>query len=387
MNRRSLLAFLWILVIPAWNVAAEGVRYPLWNGRDLSGWHVTGCKVGVEDGTLVLQEGNGFLRTEHRYGDFVLELQARARQAKDWDSGIFFRCELPPEGKPWPARYQANLRQEQEGNVGGLAGAKSQGLAKAGAWNRFKLTVVGDTAKMEINGQPAWESKGIEPRDGYIGIQSEVPLGGQFAFKDIWITELDHHPLFNGQDLAGWEGAGDKAEKCWKVADGLLVCTGEKGPWLRSAKEHGDFNLRLEYKLRPGGNSGVYVRVPADGNHHGDGSGVEIQVLDDQAERYRNLKPYQYTGSVYAIAAAEPRVARTAGEWNSLEIDCQGTAYRITHNGIVVINGDATTFPELAKRRTSGFLGLQNHSEEVWYRNIRIGPPAPAPVKPAKVQP
>jgi hypothetical protein len=379
MNRTVVFSFALVLASPLLAAAQDGVRYSLFNGQDLNGWHVSGCQAGVEDGLLVLQADNGFLRSEHRYRDFVLELKWHPRKEQGWDSGIYFRCELPAEGKPWPTRYQANLKQGQEGNVGGLRQAVSSGLAKPGAWNQLKLTVIGDSAKMEINGQPAWEAQGVEPRDGFIGIQSEVPLGGQFEFKDIWITELGYQSLFNGNDLAGWEGAGQDAAKCWQVADGLLTCTGEKGPWLRSLKEYGDFNLRLEYKLRPSGNSGVYVRVPADGNHHGDGAGIEIQVLDDHAERYKDLKPYQYTGSLYAIVAADPRVSKKPEEWNSLEIDCSGTRYRVLHNGVIVVNADEQSAAELSGRRTNGFLGLQNHSEEVWFRNIRLGESAQTP--------
>jgi hypothetical protein len=69
--------------------------------------------------------------------------------------------------------------------------------------------------------------------------------------------ESGYRPLFDGRTLAGWEGGGQPAEKCWKVEEGTIVCTGEKGPWLRSVEQFGDFNLRLEYKLKPGGNSGV----------------------------------------------------------------------------------------------------------------------------------
>lgn len=376
MVRFEVLFILGILFAPLSSAAEPGVRYPLFNGKDFSGWHVTGCKADVENGMLVLKDGDGFLRSDHRYRDFVLELKWHPRKDSNWDSGIFFRCELPAEGKSWPSRYQANLKQNQEGNVGGLPKAQSKGLGqvKPGDWNEMKLTVIGDAAKLELNGQPAWEVSGIEAREGFVGIQCEVPLGGQFEFKDIYITELGYQPLFNGQDLAGWEGADQPADKCWKVEDGLLVCTGEKGPWLRSLKEYGDFNLRLEYKLKEGGNSGVYVRVPADGNHHGDGAGVEIQVLDDNAARYKDLKPYQYTGSVYAIVAADPRVSKPPGAWNTLEIDCRENAYRVIHNGVTVVDASAESFPELAKRRSAGFFGLQNHSEEVWYRNIRLGP-------------
>jgi hypothetical protein len=179
-------------------------------------------------------------------------------------------------------------------------------------------------------------------------------------------------PLFNGSDLTGWEGAEKDASACWLVDGGDLVCTGKPGPWLRSIEQFGDFELRLEYKLKEGGNSGVYIRVPKDGNHHGEGAGIEVQVLDDNAERYKDLKAYQYTGSLYAIVAAEPRVSKPAGEWNTMTIRCEGMKYVVQHNGQQVIKSDEAAAPELAKRLTKGYLGLQNHNEEVRFRNLRI---------------
>ena len=187
-------------------------------------------------------------------------------------------------------------------------------------------------------------------------------------------AEPGFRSLFNGRDLGGWEGVTSEAAQSWRVADGAIVCTGEKGTWLRSRQQYGDFNFRFEYKLKPGGNSGIYVRVPADGAHR-EGGGVEVQLLDDAAERYRDIKPGQFGGSVYLVAPATQHVARPAGEWNTMEIDCVGTSYRITHNGVVIVDANGREFPELAQRFTTGYLGLQNHSEEVWFRNLRIGPP------------
>jgi hypothetical protein len=267
-----------------------------------------------------------------------------------------------------------NLKHGDELNLIRFPQGRSTGLVKPGDWNRVKLTAIGDRVTCEINGQRAWETGGVEARDGYIGLQCEVPGGGQFEFKNIAITELGSKSLFDGQTLAGWEGAGEPAEKCWKVEDSQIVCTGQKGPWLRTLDEYGDFNLRLDYKLKAGGNSGVYIRVPKDGDHHGNGAGVEIQVLDDKAGQYRKLKPYQFTGSVYAVVPATQHVGREAGKWNSLEINCRGTAYHVTHNGVTIVAADEKTHPELKGRLVKGFLGLQNHSEEVWYRNLRIGP-------------
>ena len=198
--------------------------------------------------------------------------------------------------------------------------------------------------------------------------------------------EAGYQPLFDGTSLAGWEGGGQPAKMCWKVEEGTILCTGAKGPWLRSKEQYGDFNLRLEYKLKAGGNSGVYIRVPESGNHHGNGAGIEVQTLDDAADRYRTLKGYQYTGSLYAIAPATKHVAKPAGEWNQLEINCRGTKYHVIHNGTTIVAADETTFPELKGRLTKGYLGLQNHSEEVWYRNLRIGPALDLPIDPSSKQ-
>lgn len=356
----------------AGDVATKGFSYSLFNGKDLQGWKALTCDVAVENGNLVLVGGDGMLRTEHRYRDFVLELEYKPRQGEKYDSGIYIRAEEPAAGKKFPDRYQINLKQGDELNLIRFPKARGTGLVKPGDWNQVKLTVRGDAAEMVINGQEAWNTDGLEVKDGYVGLQVEVPLGGQFEFRNLKITELDHQPMFNGKDLTGWEGAGMPASACWQVEDGLLMCTGSKGPWLRSKEQYGDFNLRLDYKLKAGGNSGVYVRVPEDGNHHGKDAGVEIQVLDDHADCYKKLEPYQYTGSVYKVAPSKQHVGRPAGEWNSLEIDCQGPRYRITHNGTVIVDADVEEFPGLKERLTKGYLGLQNHSEEVWYRNLRI---------------
>ncbi len=371
---RAAVCFALCLVTSLATFADEpaGVRLSLFNGQNLDGWHVTSCQTGVENGAIVIQDGDGFVRTDHQYRDFILELSWRARKAEKWDSGIYIRAALPKEGKAWPDKYQINLKQADEGNLIGFPKGRSTGLVKAGEWNHMKVTVVGTTAKMEINGKPAWETDGLTQLEGYIGLQCEVPGGGQYEFKDIYVTELGYRSLFDGKSLEGWEGAGQDAAACWQVADGLLMCTGKKGPWLRSQDQFGNFDLRLDYKLKPGGNSGVYVRVPADGNHHGNNSGVEIQILDDKADKYKTLKGYQYTGGVYDIAAPKQRVGRDSGQWNSLEILVRGQRYVIVHNGITIVDADVEEYPDLKVRRQDGFLGLQNHSEEVWYRNVRL---------------
>jgi hypothetical protein len=188
--------------------------------------------------------------------------------------------------------------------------------------------------------------------------------GGDFCYRS----------LFNGRDLAGWEGVTAPAAQSWKVQDGALVCTGADGTWLRSKQRYGDFNFRFEYKLKSGGNSGIYLRVPPDGAHR-EGGGAEVQLLDDTAERYRKLEPAQYCGSIYKVAPARHHVSRPPGEWNTMEINCLGSWYRVVHNGVVIVDASGRDFPELGRRFREGYLGLQNHDEEVWFKNLRIGPP------------
>jgi hypothetical protein len=352
----------------------------LFDGQSLDGWTVENdAKIEIQDGHLLLKDGNGWLRSHHVYTDFHLHVEWKALQAQAYDAGIYLRAH--PGGKPFAKRgYQANMLQGKEGNIGNLPGAESTGLICAGDWNSFDITVVGERVTMVINGCPAYSVAGLKEPSGHVGIQCEVPKGGQFLIRNVWITELGFTSLFNGQNFAGWEGAGQPAETCWKIENGLLICTGQKGPWLRTCSEYDNFSLRFDYLLAPGGNSGVYVRVPADGNHHrADESkppaGFEVQLLDDSAKQHAKLKDYQYSASIYDIAGANPRNTRPPGEWNTLEIVCDGDRVITRHNGVTVTDITSESHPLLKLRQLKGYLGLQNHSTEVKFRNLRVGPP------------
>ena len=147
--------------------------------------------------------------------------------------------------------------------------------------------------------------------------------------------------------------------------------------------EFKDARIHVEFLVpKAGGNSGVYVRVPADGNHHRENdtappAGFEVQILDDDDPQYKNLKDYQFSASVYDIAGAQPHVCKPHGQWNTLEINCQGGNISTTHNGKIVTRVTPETHPLSKLRQLKGFLGLQNHSSLVKFRNVRIGPPQP----------
>jgi hypothetical protein len=177
--------------------------------------------------------------------------------------------------------------------------------------------------------------------------------------------------LFNGKDLTGWSGAD------YRVEDGVLVCPADGGGTLLSTRQYANFVLRLDFKVPEGGNNGVGIRTPAQGDPAY--VGMEIQVLDDYADVYKTLQPWQYCGSVYGIFPAKRGITKPAGEWNSEEILVDGTHVRVKVNGKVVSDGDTSTVadPELRKAhpgldRIAGHVGFMGHGSRVEFRKIRI---------------
>ncbi len=185
-----MFANMWALILTtaAGAVAAEPVS--LFDGRTLDGWTVLGCEAVVQDGAILLQAGNGLVQSAKKYRDFTFEYEWKALKADGWDSGVYFRYDEVPAGRPWPKRYQVNLRKGMEGNLDSLEAGKNSVAVKAGDWNRFELTVRGATAALKVNGQPAWRVEGLEELDSHISLQAEVPGGGQFLFRNLRLTEL-----------------------------------------------------------------------------------------------------------------------------------------------------------------------------------------------------
>lgn len=183
---------LFVLLVFSAAIVFAGERVALFNGKDFAGWDVLTCEARVDGGDILLVDGNGLVQTQKKYGDFLLEFDWKALSEEMWDSGVYFRYDTIPPSKPWPKQYQVNLRKGMEGNVGGLKDATSTGLVKDGEWNTFKLTVKGGKIDLQINGQQAWQADGLaaEPASGFIGLQAEVPHGGQFRFRNLFITEL-----------------------------------------------------------------------------------------------------------------------------------------------------------------------------------------------------
>ncbi len=187
-------------------------------------------------------------------------------------------------------------------------------------------------------------------------------------------AEPRFEPLFDGKTTQGWTTVGGQPGH-WFVRDGELVTEGQGGGWISTSKTFDNFVLRLEYCLGPGGNSGVFLRSPRAGDPAY--TGMEIQVLDDEDARYQNLQPFQYTGSIYGVVAAQRGHLKKPREWNRLEITADGPHVVVTLNGTVIVDADLTQHTDAAQQhpgllRTAGYIGLQSHSDEVRFRNIAI---------------
>src|SRR5205085_6922010 len=147
--------------------------------------------------------------------------------------------------------------------------------------------------------------------------------------------------------------------------------------FLTMDRQYGNFELKLEYRIQAGGNSGIGVHYPPGG--HPSTTGMEIQILDDDAPKHKNLHPAQYNGSIYKLVPPKRKAAKPPGEWNRLEITCKDPWITVKLNGVEIqhANRDEYATAEegitpLAKRPRRGCIGLQSHGDPVEFRAISI---------------
>lgn len=192
-------------------------------------------------------------------------------------------------------------------------------------------------------------------------------------------------PLFDGSSLAGWHLYRKPGEPVtgWKAADGAIERTAQGGD-LMSDREFGDFDLRFEWKISPGGNSGILYRAN-ENNEASYWSGVEYQVLDDEHHPDGKNGTDRHAAAVYGMYPPEGAATKPVGEWNQGRIVADGAHVEHWLNGTKVAEYTLWT-PEwkakVAKTKFKawpdygmgkrGRIGLQDHGDAVSYRNIRI---------------
>jgi hypothetical protein len=415
--------------------AAEGAGPPrgfvaLFNGRDLTGWHgmphfdprklaamtaderagqiarwtEDARKHWTAEGGELLNDGHGaYLTTDKEFGD--IELLIDYKTVARADSGIYLRG--TPQVQIWDATpggpSKANGSEKGSGglfnNAANAPGRDPLVLADRpfGEWNHLRIIQVGARTTVYLNDKLVvdhatmenyWDRSAPLFARGVIQLQTH---GGEIRWRNIFLREIPADeankilsavgekgftPLFDGKSLDGWAGAVENYE----VVDGVIRCKAGKGGVVYYRKEYSDFVARVEFKVPAGGNNGLAIRYPGQGNTSSTGM-CELQILDDTADQYARLDPRQYHGSVYGMVAARRGYLRPVGEWNFQEVTVKGPRIKVELNGTVIVDADVSKVTEFmggkphpGKDRTSGYFGFAGHNDPVEFRNVSIKP-------------
>ena len=400
----------------------------LFNGRDLSGWHgdnphETAKATAeerqaaidkqqaafkehwtVEDEQLV-NDGHGpYATTDESFGD--IEFKIDYKTVAKADSGVYLRG--TPQVQIWDTTKEGGKwgRDADKGS-GGLfnntAGAPGRlPLAHAdkpfGEWNSLAIMQLGSRTWVHLNDKLVvdgaimenyWDKKRVRPLParGPIHLQTH---GGEIRWRNIVVRDVPADEairklrgddeaqgftsLFNGRDLDGWQGAVDDYE----VRDGVLVCRPGKGGVLFTDEQYADFIARVEFKVPPGGNNGLAIRYPGKGRASYDAM-CELQILDDDAQKYAKLDARQYHGSIYGMVAAERGYLRPVGEWNYQQVTVRGPRITVELNGTIIVDADVSQVTEFkddsphpGKDLKQGHFGFAGHNDPVEFRNVAI---------------
>ena len=215
----------------------------------------------------------------------------------------------------------------------------------------------------------------------------------QAAIPGKEITKKPWQTLFDGKTLTGWhtfQKAGQPVSDKWAVDDGAIHFTGGRGAGdLVTDKEYGNFELEIEWKIAEGGNSGIIYHVNEDPKYKATyQTGPEMQVLDN--ERHPDAKQghdgNRTAGALYDLQKPiTPSAGKPAGEWNKARLKIVDGKAEQYLNGKKIAEYP-TSGPEweamVANSKFKGWEGfgkfsagkiaLQDHGNQVWFRNIRI---------------
>jgi hypothetical protein len=376
----------------------------LYNGKDLSGWTPRGGHCTFEAsgdsivGTCVPGSPSTYLSTDRNdYTDFIFT--AEVKWEVDGNSGIMFRASSRKGSSGNEIVYGPQCEMEgfsqDRGWSGGIygqsAGAwfyplwldaheEARKALKKDQWNRIAIQAIGKDIKTWINGVPAAHWIDEEFGEGFFSLQVHSGKQGKIHFRNIKVKEIDagYEDLFAGGDFSKWTTVDGYPVTRWTIEKGVVerpkINFGDKFPGSIITKEdYKDFDLKFEWKISKGGNSGVKYRT--DGH-----LGLEYQILDDGVHRDSNL-----SAGIYALVSArDDKPYNPGGQWNSGRIMVKGD--RVEH----YINGEKVAevligsedwverFKKSKYKKHEGFgtwtgpIYLQDHSDRVAFRNVRI---------------
>ncbi len=391
----------------------------LFNGKDLRGWIGDLRGYTVQNGAMVCKKGSGGkLYTEHQFRDFIFKFDFKLDPGAN--NGVAIRAPLAGnaayagmeiqiiDNKGYWKIHHYKLRPYQvHGSIYGVVPAKTGALKPAGQWNHEEIRALGPRITVIVNGKTIVDADldavrnpadghglaghpGLKRTRGHVGWLGH---GDRVAFRNVFIKPLDYcavtekqlppgfTPLFNGKNLDGWKGlVGNprsraamnpnqlaKAQKIadalmrahWKVENGIL-CFDGKGASLCTRKDYRNFELFVDWKISPGGDSGIYLRGSPqvqiwDFHQHPEGSGGLFN------NRKHPNKP--------RLCADRP-----IGKWNRFRIRMRGDKVSVWLNGWKVV--DNVVMENYWDRSRpiypSGQIELQSHHSPLWFRRIYL---------------
>ena len=343
----------------------------------------------VADGAFCFDGKGHSLCTAKDYGDF--EMLVDWKIERGGDSGIYLRGS--PQVQIWDPASRSVGSGGLYNNKKGPSKPKNRADKPVGQWNTFRIIMRGERVMVYLNDvlvvdnvvmENYWErDKPIYP-NGQIELQSH---GSRLYFRNVFIREITNklteqekadgfRLLFNGRDLTGWQGN----TKGYVVKDGAIVVEPKLGGGnLYTADEYGDFIMRFEFKLTPGANNGLGIRTPMGVNAAY--QGMELQILDNTAEKYKNLKDYQFHGSIYGVVPAKRGYLKPVGMWNFQEVIAKGKRIMVKLNGTTIVDADIdeASTPETMDdrdhpglKREKGYIGFCGHGDKLSFRSLRI---------------
>ena len=421
------------------------------DGNTLNGWTILGgnasykVEYGVIIGTTVANSPNTFLTTNNHYGDFILELdykvnpsmnsgiQIRSNSLPAYRNGNVhgYQVEIDPSLRAWSGGI---YDEQRRGWLNPLTDTpKAQKAFKQNEWNHFRIEAIGDTIKTWINKVPAAYLIDDKTTSGFIGLQvhgipKDKKAGTQIKWKNIKIitdppfkysrksslTPINTKNkltikeqkngwkmLWDGKTAAGWRGAKltQFPKSGWKINNGDLTVQASNGGEssaggdIVTTESYGDFELKVDFKLSSGANSGIKYYVDTNINK-GPGSsiGLEYQILDDDLHpdaKKGSHKGSRTVSSLYDLIQANPnKPIKPIGEWNSAYITSKKGHVEHWLNGVKVLEYErrSANFLKLVSESkyvkwpnfgtlTNGKILLQDHGDKVSFRNIKIKVP------------
>lgn len=213
-----------------------------------------------------------------------------------------------------------------------------------------------------------------------------------FIMTQFSFAQKGFKPIFDGKTTTGWHSYGKKTVGAgWKVEDGTLhfdpaaAKDGEGGD-LTTDLEYQNFHLKVDWKVAANSNSGIIFLINEDLTKYKNtySTGLEMQVLDNNGHPDGKITKHR-AGDLYDLIQSKSEPVKPVGEWNTAEIVCKNGKLTYVMNGVIIVEtilwddnfkkilagSKFATWPGFATFQ-KGKIALQDHGDNVWYRNIMI---------------